>query len=171
MKIQGADGIFFLVEAFVMGIIALICYYMWTQIVASAPSMFGPSSPAGQLGIIHASTSAFQLYINILVAVFFAVAIGSIISAFFVNSHPIFFIAGIFGTLIEIILSVIFHNAYFTLIQNSAFGNVFLQFTILNLFFQYLPEIAFVISIVVLIVTYGKGGQGVSAQSVGGGMY
>lgn len=168
-KGQGADMVLFIGVAFTMAIVGLICFYLWTQFASAAPQIFGNTAP--QPAITAHAQSALQLFNNIVVAIIFAIAFGSIISAIFVQSHPVFFVISIFTLIMEIILAVIFHNAYFTIIQNSAFGGVFLQFTTLNLFFQYLPEICFVIAVIVMIVTYGKGGGGGNAEAVGGGYY
>lgn len=172
MKLQGADGIYMVVVAIAMSLVALLCYYIWIQITTAAPTLFGANAPSIVQPITTSSTNAFKLYINMLVLIFFAISIDSIVAAFFVSSHPIFFIAGIFGTIIQITLTVVGHNIYFTIIQNSAFGSILVGLSApLNLFFQYFPEIAFIFAIGTLIVTYGKGGASGGAASVGGGYY
>jgi hypothetical protein len=110
-----------------------------------------------QTANVLTSSSGFFTGLNTVFAfayIFFA--FGAIIAAAFTESNPVFAALGFVVLPIELLLSFGFHDAFFSMIGNSAFAPLTAAYPMVALTFQYLPIGTFVLAIIVLAVTFGK---------------
>lgn len=157
MKLQ-ADVIFLSVIFVAVAISFIITFFLYGQLTTALRPVINPTNSTNDtIGAVNTATNtAFLTYGNLLVLVFFGIGIAAIASAFFVETEPIFFIVSIFFLMIEILVSVIMHNVFFTIAQQSLLVGVTQQFPMLITIFQYYPEIVFVTALGVVIALYSK---------------
>ena len=93
---------------------------------------------------------------NAIVILFLLAAFASVILAAFVDSHPIFLIVIIIVLPVEILISFIFHDAFFQIANQSFIGTQLANYPTISLLFQYLPVICMVLAIILAIVTFMK---------------
>ncbi len=162
MKAQ-TDVLFIIVMIFVIAIIGLFASYLWTQFEHSAPFIFnasvGNSTVANTIGA--AGTGSINTFNNAIILIFIFAAVASAISAAFVESNPLFFGVGIIIIIIEIVFSVMLHNIFFSIVQNSFLATTLLQYTYMLILFEYFPLFCFLIGLFILIFTYAKGSNGI----------
>ena len=157
MKAQ--TDVVFLSVIFVAVVVGfIITFFLYGQLTSAMQPILNPTNSINNtVGAVAASTNtAFLTYGNLLVLLFFGIGIAAIASAFFVETQPIFFIISIFFLMIEILTSVILHNVFFTIAQQSSFIGITQQFPLLITIFQYYPEIVFVIALGIVIALYSK---------------
>ena len=157
MKLQ-ADVIFLSVIFVAVAITFIITFFIYGSLTTALQPVINPTNSTNNtIGAVNKATNtAFLTYGNLLVLVFFGVGIAAIASAFFVETEPIFFIVSIFFLMIEIMASVIMHNVFFTIAQQSTLVGITQQFPMLITIFQYYPEIVFVTALGVVIALYSK---------------
>lgn len=110
-----------------------------------------------QAANVVSNANKFFTGLNTVIAfayIFFA--IGAVIAAAFTESNPVFAAIGIIILPIELVLSFGFHDAFFTIIQTSAFGALAVQYPFVTLTFEYLPVITFIMWVIVTIVTFAR---------------
>jgi len=97
------------------------------------------------------------LFLTILVLVFF----GTIVSSFFIRSHPLFYIVGMLVQTIFVFLSMIFGDAIDEIYSTGVFPNITSNFPIITQIMGNFPFYMFLFSILVGIALYAKqGGTG-----------
>lgn len=157
MKAQ-TDIIFLAIIFVAISISFIITFFLYGNLTNALQPVLNPTNSINDtVGAVNNSVNtAFLTYGNLLVLVFFGIGIAAITSAFFVETQPIFFIISIFFLGIEIVASVILHNIFFTIAQQSSFISITQQFPTLIIIFQYYPEIVFVIALGIVIALYSK---------------
>jgi hypothetical protein len=88
----------------------------------------------------------------------FGIIAVSIISAAFINSHPVLFVASLLFMLIVTTISSVFTYIYMTLASDSMLVAVANNFHWTFLVFQYLPIIGLVAMVGIAVATHGKAG-------------
>lgn len=85
--------------------------------------------------------------------VFFAVGFGlaSAVLAFRIRSHPIFFFFALLLTIIFIILSVFFTNAFVLITENEMISTISGDFPLINQVMQNLPLVMGILSLIIMI--------------------
>lgn len=91
-----------------------------------------------------------------LVMVVFSVGIVTIISAFFIQTHPVFFIVSLFAMIFMGVISAIASNVYGVFATNPQVIASASNFTYTDLIFANLPSIVIVFTIISGVVAYGK---------------
>lgn len=89
----------------------------------------------------------------------FAVAgmiIWLVVTAFFIESHPIFFIAGFLILVIAIILGVIFSNAYENLESNPQFSDIKGNYSAIDWLMLKFPTVVLVLGAIFFIIMFAK---------------
>ena len=86
--------------------------------------------------------------------------IGTIISAFFINSHPVFFIISFLGLIIMVTISTVFTNAFIEIASTPGLVDTGNQFPITVAVFQNWPILVTLLGGIILIVLFIKRGGG-----------
>lgn len=89
---------------------------------------------------------------------FFAVGLCmfSVVSAFFVNSHPVFFIFSMILLGIIVMVSAMVTNVFYEFATTSQFSSVALSFPFITTFMLYLPVICLVVGLLIAVVLHAK---------------
>lgn len=136
------------------GLILLISYLILDRIETNAPE-----------GLVteHYFTQGKTaiLYFNYgFVLIVIGMCSVSIISAFMIQTHPIFYIASFLATIVLVFLASIVSNVYYDFINNTdVFASFINQFSAMYTVIMNLPLIMLVISVIVAIATYSRGGE------------
>ena len=157
MKLQ-ADAMFMMVIFFAVVVIFIFVFYVYSQLAPALQKQFNPTDNQSNIqGKIASSTnSAFINLGNILAFVFFGIGIAAIISAFFVDTSPVFFIVSMFILGIQIMIAVLLHNVFFTIVQQAVLLPIIAQFPLLATVFEYYPMFTFVMALGIVIALYMK---------------
>jgi len=118
-----------------------------------------PATETDALYVLQKGVSAVNVFDYMFV--FFAVGLGmfSVISAFFIDSHPIFFILSVIILIpIVILTSAQMTNAFDAFISTSVFSSVANSFPYTVLLMRNLPLFCLILGILVAIVMHGKSG-------------
>lgn len=141
----------------ILSIFILIAVYVQqgihTSIVATnnnaLVTAFAPSNTA--------LTTSWSIFSDGAIIIFISLMLGAVVSAYFVKSHPIFFLVLFFSLMIEILLSEVFLQVFQNIILTSFFSPIAnTYFTLIILLFQSLPVVVLVFSGIMAIVQYGK---------------
>ena len=100
---------------------------------------------------------AFPTFDNMILVVIVLLAIGLIITSFFIPTHPIFMVINVFGIFFLAFLGMLLSNMYKDIIDESVeLASVFSTFPKLNFVMNQLPWIAVILVFIVTIVQYSK---------------
>ena len=97
-----------------------------------------------------------SLFDNIFMFVFIGLGLAVVVSAFFIQSHPLFYFVSVVIFSILTFVTALFSNVYEEIILDPTFATAASGFTFMNHFMAYLPLYIIVFSIVVAIVLYSK---------------
>lgn len=92
--------------------------------------------------------------------IFFGLALGVIISAFWVQTHPAFFFMSLLLLVIAIFIAPSISNAYMTFENDSVMGTTAASFPMSSYIMEYLPLFIAIIGTITLIVLYMKSPAG-----------
>lgn len=164
MKLQGGDWFLYIVYIFVGAIGIYLAAYILFSIHGAAPQIFNQTSnPAGAQTYTN-GTNAVNYLQTLLLFVFVGAMLASAISGSQVDTVPAFAFVGIIVLVVGLVTTVVFHNIYFDMIQNSVFGGFAPPSTTL-LMFQFYSLLCLIAFFVVMIFTYGHGGGGQGAYN------
>ena len=113
------------------------------------------STPQGQLAVKNVNIS-FSIFADAIVMAFIVGAIASIIAAGLTSSSPVFAALTFIILPVEVLFAFIFHDAFFAIMQSSFFAGLITTYPLVFTLFQYLPITAFILSLVLIIVTFIK---------------
>ena len=113
------------------------------------------STPQGQLAVKNVNTS-LGIFANAIVLAFVVGAIASIIAAGLTSSSPVFAAMTFIILPVEVLFAFVFHDAFFAIMQSSFFAGLITTYPLVFTLFQYLPITAFILSLVLIIVTFIK---------------
>lgn len=118
--------------------------------------------PNSQIGNTSktAVESTFQVFDYGLMMVMVGIGMATMISAFFIRSHPIFFIASLMILVIVIIVSAPISNALMGFATSDSISDESDRYPITVWILGNLPMIATVFGIIVIIALYAKGSGG-----------
>lgn len=116
-------------------------------------------SVEGKEGFSRLAGSYTGIMDYIFIFAFLVLHIGVIISAFFIRTHPIFFFVAILLLIIFAFLSMVFQNIFYNLVQNPIFAEIIEEYTFMPFIILNLTKISIVISVIVAIILYAKGGE------------
>ena len=153
-----ADAIFLTVIGAAIVIAFIISFYAYNQIEGALKPVINPTNNSNTvIGKIPIEThNAFNVLGTLLVLVYFAIGIAAVIAAFFVDSSPVFYVIAVFALAIQIMVAVIMHNVFFTIVQQQSFLSSASQFPMLLTLFQYYPELSFLLSLAIVVALYIK---------------
>ncbi len=113
------------------------------------------STSQGRLAVKNVNTS-LGIFANAIVLAFIVGALASIIAAGLTSSSPVFAALTFIILPVEVLFAFIFHDAFFSIMQSSFFAGLVTSYPIVFTLFQYLPITAFILSLVLIIVTFSK---------------
>lgn len=143
--------------AFVVAIALFTVDQVWSGLTSnSAFTSLTNATPQGHLAVTNTNKS-LHIFNNAFVLLFIIAALASIVSAAFTDSSPIFLVPAVVILPLEILFSFVFHDVFFNIIENSAFGTTAAVWgaSIITLF-SYLPVVSFVLAIIIIIFTFMK---------------
>lgn len=114
-------------------------------------------SPTANTIVTHATTF-FNGVDNFVALLYFIFGLAAIIAAAFSDSHLIVAVVVIMLLPIELTMALIYHDAFFSIIQGSIFAGFVSTIPSILVVFQYYPLITFIMAIILLITTFSKGG-------------
>lgn len=160
MKAQIADLTYIIIVGATSIILGLI---IWTALWGNFQSqplvqntLFSNTiNPIGAQAAVQ-SNLAISIIDNFSIFAFLMAAVAAIILAVFTESHPAFAIVGIIVFPFEIILSYIFHDVFFAIVENSVFAPTAANLPYVILFFENYPIITGAIFLILIVVTFSK---------------
>jgi len=157
MKKRGQiqDIAFFLVLIFSVIFTLLVSKYILVQFDAALDEDNLHTTESKQ-SIIDMNV-AFPTFDNMILVVVILLAIGLIITSFFIPTHPIFIVINVFGIFFLAFLGMLLSNMYSDIISSSTdLASVYSTFPKLNFVMNQLPWIAAILVFIVTIVQYSK---------------
>lgn len=82
--------------------------------------------------------------------------IGIVISAFFIRSHPIFFVIGIIFMIFLLFVSMVLQDTWQEMTSKTILGSRAAEFTIIDFILGNLPYVVVIIGFTIIIVLYAK---------------
>jgi hypothetical protein len=159
--IELADSFYVVVYLFAAALFIFILFYAFQQMKTPMADALGNSTDFSDSGIdinsiYSQTTGGVSLFNTLFPFLLFGLIAMVVVSAFFIDSHPIFFFVSFIILGIVILISVVFSNIYQTITEDAAFGDTETNFSIMNLFMKKLPYIAAIIIFITVIILWGK---------------
>lgn len=156
MKAQ-ADMVYLVAVLFVVVLAVFVVDKVWMGLEGSPQfTTLSNSTSVGSHGVKSANT-AIAIINNAIVLVFIGSAIGSILAAAFTETSIIFAVPALVILPIEILFSMIFHDAFFTIMDSSFLSGVITAYgTNIVTLFQYLPSVCLVLAVIEIAVLFIK---------------
>ena len=112
--------------------------------------------------VLEQTSGGVSTFNNIFPLLLIGLVIMTLISAYYMGSHPVFFFVSLVVLLVVVILAVVFSNTFQQITTATEFGSTINTFNITNIFMKYLPFIMVIIVIIVVVVMslQGSGGRG-----------
>lgn len=142
----------------IFGLAALFGYWILYEVKDAAPSEL----PTEYLDTGMAAIQVLDAAVAVLIGL---ICLSSIILAFMVRSHPVFFAISLVITLLLIPTSAIVSNIYDEIATTADMALAANALPYTYTLFSFLPHITCIFSFIIAIVMFGK------AQGGGGGMY
>lgn len=149
------DVYYMLVVVLVFAIVAIVCAMVWFEITSN-PVYAGAMSAAGVDSITNPVSDAILGLDNIIVTFFLLMNVAALVSAYFIRSHPIFFVLSLLLMGFFTVASVMFSNVYYAIASTSFISTYANMFPLTYVLFTWLPSITLVLSSLLAIVMYGR---------------
>lgn len=144
--------VFFIIGIFLLFLTATIfSYHMWNQ---TKTKLLDQAAPTIDLAATNAKIdSTFLLVDNLLVVLYISFTLMSAIGAYFIDSHPVFFVFSLIALIILIGLSAVFSNVFESLLSKFTEYSSFSKgmYIVSNL-----PLYAGVSGVLILVALYAK---------------
>ena len=148
-----------MVEVFAVCIAVGILLYAFLSPQGLFPSLQANKQIAASPLAYNAFTQSqggINVIANSIVIIFIFMALASIILAAFVDAQPIFVILIIVAMPVEVLISVVLHDAFFAIVNTSFIGATLATYPTLLILFEFLPVIALILSGIIAAVTFMK---------------
>ena len=155
MKAQ-ADMIYWLAIVFAVSVAVVILLYIFTSIFTAFKLQPQIANNPAAVTALNKGQTAINVVANALVIVYVVMAIASCILSFFVDSSPIFLVVIFIVLPIEILIAFIFHDIFFSIMNQSVFAATANGIPVLIQFMQWLPVLCLGFSAISAIVTFAK---------------
>lgn len=151
------DTLAAIVLIFGAAVAVLICAFVINALHtdATVTSTLGNESTA----YLQTGENVMFMFDILLIFVYFGSVAASVITSFFVRSHPVFFVVGIMYMLIIVAITSVFSNAYIELGSQAGLDAIANQFQWIYFFFLHLPKIAFISMLAIAIALHGKAAE------------
>lgn len=155
----------FWVVAMILGwaIFFTIIYYVWTQISPELSGSLTGAVPEGETSFNVTSfgdttKSTIGTYNNLFPLLLVGLLIFLMVSAFFIDTHPVFFFVSLLLLMVLITLGAAFSNMYQSIIEAPEFATTAADFGIMNLFMEKMTWIILIIFVIVAVILFAKPG-------------
>jgi hypothetical protein len=151
------DIVFIMVFVFVLGLIIFISATLLGKINAQIQG--GDMLSARGAAIIDRADNRFAGTFNtVWFIVFIGMWVATLVSAFFIRSHPVFYFVSLFVLIIFVLLAGILGNAFDDIASSEGMSEYSDSFTIINWFMGRFGAVIAVMSVVVAVILFNKGG-------------
>lgn len=154
------DSLTVLVVIFVFGLLSLTVYHSFIEVEPSLTSEFNNSESLTVNESLASLDMVKDKFPNVFDAGMVMILIGlwafALISAFFIDTHPIFFIFSVILLVFVFIASALIGNVGQELLSESEYTSVSGEFPITNWVLNHLLLVVMVIGFSVMVVLYGK---------------
>jgi len=140
---------------FITGIVILTCYLLLSS-VNTAFQASDDISATGKTMIGKQTASFTSLWDGIYGFMFIGLSIAIFVSAFLIDTHPIFMIVGIIFLVFFIIVSATMSNAYYEVESQEAFSTFAEDFKIMHYILNNLPYYVAIQGFLVILALYAK---------------
>lgn len=152
---QIQDIAFFLVLIFAVVFTLLLSKYILTEF-NDALEEDGLHTTESRQALVDMNV-AFPTFDNMILFVIVLLAIGLIVSSFFIPTHPVFLVINVFGIFFLAFIGMLLSNMYADMIDESPeLASVYSTFPKLNFVMNQLPWIACILVFLVTIIQYSK---------------
>lgn len=115
-----------------------------------------PLSPVG-LQILQDNNERYTpVFQSVFVIVWIGLFLATIVSAFFIRTHPVFFVVGIFILAIYTLMNAIYSDIYGEVIATEELAAAGTQMSVITYVMQYFPFFMIFFAVIVVIVLYSK---------------
>ena len=162
-----ADQMFITIVFLAFCIVTIVSYMVWSEMSPAlnqtlAMTPVGSSSSQTVMANTTGTLLMFdQLFIFMIIGTFIAI----IISSFWLDTHPIFFIISFIGFIFQFAVYAILGNVYLEFEYNPAMQAAASNYPLMEMFWSNVPLIALIFSVVIIIALYLKSGGGGNAYS------
>lgn len=159
------DIIYVLVYLFASALLVFILYFVYGQIGTPINSALSGAVSDGNATFNYtlqdSQTTGGIKFINTLFPLLLiGLILMVIVSAMFLDSHPIFFFVSLIILAVVIFLGLIFSNVYHQITDDEAFESTNDELPITYMFMKYLPIIILVVMVIGIIIAFSKSGGG-----------
>lgn len=149
------DILYIILVLFGLSIVLLVGFKMYSNITNDLAAQY-PDVASATL----AQSSLQQMFLNydkLLMFIFVMGIIGTVILAFFLDSHPVFTIIAVIVLILFTLFAGVLSNLYEDIEQSPSLQNEVAQYPITSFFWLHLPKFTVLSIVVVIVVTFAKG--------------
>lgn len=148
------DLFFITASIFAFAMVLVVSYFIMTQFQGAfeATEYANITNSSFQAGL-----QGFQAFNGGFLLVFMAFVLFTLISVYFIRTHPVFFVVNIFILALLIIISGMFSNVYTEMFTNNSMSSAANFFTYPALLIGNLPILMIIVAIVITVIMFGKG--------------
>ena len=162
-KANMTDPIFLAFMLFSSFVSLIIVVVMWNSIspalMNAIESTDTDATTIAQINETHSKITSGLYFYDYMTPIYLIGIIAMIIiSAFFIQSHPIFFFMSLFLLLIFVLVGVVFSNTYQTITNTTGIAETAAHFTITETIMYWLPTIMIVVFFVAALFLFAKPG-------------
>jgi hypothetical protein len=156
--------LFMIAVLFMIGLVAFVGYRMFTEINTDmqADNTISAEAKAASSSLYSRFPSIFD---SGFIFVFVIIWISILVSSYFIDSSPAFFIISLILFAFTIVVALGLNEGYEAILQDSEFSTYNTVFPMTNYIISNLPLVAVIVGFSILIVLYAK------ARGSGGGYY
>lgn len=157
-KANMLDLIWLMPLLLILFVVAIVGMKAYNSYYDSVNSTLSPQARQ----ITTTAGGAVESYDYILLIFYFGLFLAVIISAMFIQSHPMFFFASLLLLVISVFLAAPFANAYLSFKDDPSLSTEIASLTMSGYILEYLPLFIAVMGVIVIVALYVKisGGRG-----------
>ena len=134
--------------------------YVWDSVSDAINNTISIETNPEVSSTITKVDTSISLFDTILVFLQIGLMIATIISFFYLDTHPVFFFFSLFLLIMALIVGAIFSNIWFELAQSQLSDTITSDFTQSDWVMDNLPLFVLITGVIGFIVLYGKSGGG-----------
>lgn len=138
---------------FIIFVIAIIMLQVVTTFQTQTDPYF--TDPTAKAALVQ-TTTALQGFDTVVVLLFIGAIIGTVISGFFLNTHPVFFIMSLILTIILGLFAGAFSNIAISFGSSEGLSSAASSFTMSEQLFTNLPVVTVIASFLGMVILYAK---------------
>jgi F0F1-type ATP synthase assembly protein I len=155
--LQG-DSIYFMAMFFMLGIVVVIGYYVLSNI--NTEFQADTLIPTEAKTVLSKWTTKYNAVFEwFMVTVILGIFIGFIVTAYYLQTNPVFTAISLLILIIAVGISIYLANAYYSFSSSSGITQYAEAFPITQLIMNKLPIFMVFIMVIYIIILYAKGGN------------